>query len=106
MVVLVKCCSKSVKLSLYYSTLLVPRYMLSKNGGTSKVITLLQHFTCTALQAQRKWWAISTCRHVVALQIRRGPRALGWYKVLDAQGEEHSQKSVHCVLYRGNTLAY
>ena len=39
---------------------------------------------------------------MVALQIRRGPRELGWYKVLDAQGEEHSQKSVLSALYRGN----
>ena len=35
-----------------------------------------------------KWRRLAECRHIVALQIRRGPRELGWYRVLDERGEE------------------
>jgi len=52
------------------------------------VSTTMQPTQEFAADVQRKWSALSSCRHVVALQIRRGPRELGWYKVLDAQGEE------------------
>ena len=41
-----------------------------------------------ALIHGRAWAALAGCRHVVALQIRRGPAALSWYQVLEVDGEE------------------